>query len=77
MENRNDDLTWQEVKTEHVVCDEYIDFRKSDFQMPDGKIYGPYYTYSRRDYCIIVALDEDGNELDVWLVEFISAKDEE
>ena len=63
MENRNDDLTWQEVKTEHVVCDEYIDFRKSDFQMPDGKIYGPYYTYSRRDYCNIVALDEDGKVL--------------
>ena len=58
-----DDLTWREVKTEHIVRDEYIDFRKSDFMMPDGVVYGPYYTYSRRDYCIIVAVDEDGKFL--------------
>ncbi len=54
------DLMWEEVSTEHIVNDGYIDFRKQEFRFPNGKIYGPYYTYSRRDYCIIVASDEEG-----------------
>ncbi|MCR5666516.1 MAG: NUDIX hydrolase [Eubacterium sp.] len=29
--------------------------------MPDGSINEPYYSYSRRDYAVIVALDEQGN----------------
>ena len=56
----NKALTWEEVSVEHLIKDEYIDFRRSDYRMPDGKVYGPYYTYSRRDYCIIVAQEEDG-----------------
>lgn len=55
-----DELSWEEVKTEHIIRDDYIDFRKSDFRMPNGEVYGPYYTYSRRDYCIIVAQDTEG-----------------
>lgn len=62
-EEFNDNLSWREVKTEHIVKDEYIDFRKSDFMMPDGEVYGPYYTYSRRDYCIVVAVDGEGKFL--------------
>jgi len=55
------DLIWEEVSTEHIVQDEWIDFRKSSFRFPDGKIFEPYYTYSRRDYVVVVASDEEGN----------------
>lgn len=53
------DLLWEEVSTEHIVQDEWIDFRKSAFRFPDGNIFEPYYTYSRRDYVVIVAFDEE------------------
>ena len=53
------DLLWEEVSTEHIVQDEWIDFRKSAFRFPYGNIFEPYYTYSRRDYVVIVAFDEE------------------
>lgn len=64
-DNREKDeaLIWQEVSTEHIVQDAWIDFRKSAYRFPDGKIYGPFYTYSRRDYAVIVASDTEGNYL--------------
>ena len=55
------DLVWEEVSTEHIVQDEWIDFRKSAYRFPDGSVFEPYYSYSRRDYVVIVATDEDGN----------------
>lgn len=54
------DLIWEEVSTEHIVQDEWIDFRKSDYRFPDGAVFGPFYSYSRRDYTVIVASDEEG-----------------
>lgn len=53
-------LMWQEVSTEHIVEDEWIDFRKSIYRFPDGRDIGPFYTYSRKDYVVIVASDEEG-----------------
>ena len=53
------ELKWQEVNTEHIVRDEWIDFRRSVYRFPDGREIGPFYTYSRRDYVVIVALDEE------------------
>ena len=53
-------LMWEEVSTEHIVEDEWIDFRKSVYRFPDGRDIGPFYTYSRRDYVVIVASDEEG-----------------
>ena len=61
MDDKN--LMWEEVKTEHIVQDEWIDFRKTSFRFPDGNIFEPFYTYSRRDYVVIVASDEEGNYL--------------
>lgn len=52
-------LLWEEVSTEHIVEDEWIDFRKSVYRFPDGRDIGPFYTYSRRDYVVIVASDEE------------------
>ena len=54
-------LEWEEVSTEHIVQDEWIDFRKSAYRFPDGNVFEPFYSYIRRDYVVIVASDEDGN----------------
>ena len=53
MGNKNDELAWEEISTEHIVQDEWIDFRRSAFRFPDGSIYEPYYTYSRRNYLMV------------------------
>ncbi len=57
------DLRWTEVSREHIIQDEWIDFRKQAFRYPDGKIWEPFYSYSRRDYVVIVASDEEGRYL--------------
>ena len=54
------DLIWEEISTEHLVQDEWIDFRKSAFRFPDGRVFQPYYSYTRRDYAVIVPTDENG-----------------
>lgn len=61
--NKKDPLAWEELRTEHIVQDEWIDFRRSAFRFPDGTVFEPYYSYSRRDYVVIVATDEEGNYL--------------
>ncbi len=58
-----DHLAWEEVSRETIVRDEWIDLRRQAFRFPDGSIFEPYYTYSRRDYVVIVATDEEGNYL--------------
>lgn len=61
--NQRDPLEWEEVRTEHIVQDEWIDFRRSAYRFPDGTVFEPYYSYSRRDYVVIVATDAEGNYL--------------
>lgn len=56
-------LAWEEVRTEHIIQDEWIDFRKSAYRFPDGRVHEPFYSYSRRDYVVIVASDTEGNYL--------------
>lgn len=56
-------LDWCEISTEHIVQDEWIDFRRSAYRFPDGSVFEPYYTYSRRDYVVIIASDEEENYL--------------
>ena len=58
-----DTLAWEEIRTEHIVQDKWIDFRRSAYRFPDGSEFEPYYSYSRRDYVVIVASDEEGNYL--------------
>lgn len=57
------DLAWEEVSTEHIVQDEWMDLRKSAFRLPNGTVFEPFYTYSRKDYTVIVASDCDGKYL--------------
>lgn len=65
--NQNKDieenLAWEEISTEHIVQDEWIDFRKSAYRFPDGRVFEPYYSYSRKDYVVIVASDKEGKYL--------------
>ncbi|MCR5196431.1 MAG: NUDIX hydrolase [Pseudobutyrivibrio sp.] len=56
----SENLEWEEVSCEHIVKDEWIDFRKSCYRFPDGSSFEPFYSYSRRDYVVVVATDEDG-----------------
>lgn len=54
-------LAWEEISTKHIIRNQWIDFRESTYRFPDGREIGPFYSYSRRDYVVIVASDEDGN----------------
>lgn len=56
-------LAWEEINTKHIIENQWIDFRESTYRFPDGREIGPFYSYSRRDYVVIVASDEDGNYL--------------
>ena len=56
-----DNLEWNLVEAEHLVDDEWIDFRKCSYRLPDNTISGPYYNYSRKNYVVVVATDESGN----------------
>ena len=57
------DLAWEAVSVEHIIQDEWIDFRKVRYRFPDGKEFEPFYNFSRRDYVVIVASDPEGNYL--------------
>ena len=60
---QRENLTWKEISTEHIVQDEWIDFRRSAYRFPDGNVFQPFYSYSRKDYVVIVASDENGKYL--------------
>ena len=34
-----ENLAWTELRTEHIIQDEWIDFRKSSFRYPDGRVF--------------------------------------
>ena len=57
---REEELAWEQVSCEHLVQDEWIDFRKTSYRFPDGSIFSPFYSYSRRDFVVIVAFDTKG-----------------
>ena len=37
-----DPLEWEEIETEHIVRDEWIDIRRSKFRFPDGSEFEPF-----------------------------------
>lgn len=61
--SQKDPLAWEELHTEHIIQDQWIDFRKSAYRYPDGRVFEPFYSYSRRDYAVIVASDTEGRYL--------------
>ena len=60
---QDENLTWEEISTEHIVQDQWIDFRRTAYRFPDGRIFQPYYSFTRRDYAVVVASDEEGRFL--------------
>ncbi|MDO5336369.1 MAG: NUDIX hydrolase [Eubacteriales bacterium] len=62
-DTNDEGLAWEEIRTEHIVQDEWIDFRRSAYRFPDGSVFEPYYSYSRKDYVVIVASDTAGKYL--------------
>lgn len=62
MENN---IVWKLREEDHLEKNEYIDFRRVTYEMPDGKVYDNYYTYSVRSYVVIVPFDEEGNLITV------------
>lgn len=63
--NDEEELRWQPAGTKHLVRNEWIDFREQAYRLPDGKVWEPFYTLSRRNYVVVVATDEDGRYLTV------------
>ena len=65
--NRNDaedrSLAWEEIRREHLIHDQWIDFRRSAYRYPDGRVFEPFYTYSKKDYSVVVARTEEGKYL--------------
>ena len=61
MNKENENLVWEEIDCEHLVQDEWMDFRKCAYKFPDGTSFEPYYNFSRRDFIVVVPIDEDGN----------------
>ena len=62
-DREDSELEWEEVSCEHLVTDEWIDIRRSAYRFPDGSVFEPFYSYSRRNYVIIVATDTNGDYL--------------
>ena len=60
---KEDHLTWELIREKKLVDNEWIDFRESEWRFPDGLELGPFYTYHRKDYAVIAALDETGRFL--------------
>lgn len=57
---KTEHLGWELVSEQKLVDNEWIDFRQSDWRFPDGMELGPFYTYHRKDFAVIAALDEEG-----------------
>lgn len=58
--SESDSLKWERVSVEHIVQDQWMDFRRCTYRFPDGSLFEPFYNYSRRDYVVVVAIDRDG-----------------
>ena len=56
----SDSLSWKMVKEEHIVQDEWVDFRKRLYELPDGSTVGPIYDYSKHSFSLVVATDTEG-----------------
>ncbi|MCR4904045.1 MAG: NUDIX hydrolase [Butyrivibrio sp.] len=56
----SDSLKWKLNHCEHLIQDEWIDFRRSTYELPNGSEIGPIYNYSKHSFSVIVATDTNG-----------------
>jgi ADP-ribose pyrophosphatase len=61
MTNFGKKLNWELLNEEHVVQDQWIDFRRNTYKLPDGQTISPVYNYSKHSFSLVVATDTDGN----------------
>ena len=66
MMNRFEKLAWKKKATEHIVQNQWIDFRKETYEFPDGNVSEHFYTFSKKDFVVVVAKAEDGRYICVW-----------
>ena len=50
---------WKLLSEECIENNEWIDIRRCYYQLPNSKTYGPYYNFHKRNYTIIVPVDEN------------------
>ena len=60
MREKMDELGFREKEVRHLAENRWIDLREVRYTMPDGGVSEPFYTYSRKNYCVIAATDENG-----------------
>jgi ADP-ribose pyrophosphatase len=55
-----DDLRWKLLERQHLAQDQWIDFRKNIYELPDGTTIEPVYNYSKHSFSLIVPKTADG-----------------
>ncbi len=55
-----DNLRWKLVERQHLAQDQWIDFRKNIYELPDGSTIEPVYNYSKHSFSLIVPRTADG-----------------
>lgn len=53
-------LYWELKNEEHIIQDQWIDFRRNEYKLPDGQTISPVYNYSKHSFSLVVATDKDG-----------------
>ena len=58
--DEDEKLKWKLLETKHPVHNQWLDLREETYRMPDGSTAGPFFTFSKKSYVVIVALNEAG-----------------
>ena len=61
MTNFEKKLYWELINEEHIIQDQWIDFRRNEYKLPDGQTIKPVYNYSKHSFSLIVATDRSRN----------------
>lgn len=61
MTNFEKKLYWELINEEHIIQDQWIDFRRNEYKLPDGQTIKPVYNYSKHSFSLVVATDRSGN----------------
>lgn len=61
MTNFEKKLYWELINEEHIIQDQWIDFRRNEYKLPDGQTITPVYNYSKHSFSLVVATDRSGN----------------
>lgn len=54
---------WKLIKTENIFTSKYLGADKSAYMLPSGKIIDDWYTFTRGDFVLVVAINSKGEIL--------------